>query len=277
MLCKYTYDAWGKHTITDAQGKAVTAENIGNKNPYRYRGYYYDTEFGLYYLQSRYYDPETGRFINADDVSYLDPQTIGGLNLFAYCNNNPMMYTDPLGTSIQNMLTFFEYIFTGFSFVYKNFAQMVQGFRKVPRGWSKRQFHRWKNEAINESNQMKNSIGKIALFLSLATLTINIGVSWYENYKSGSASWFSDSIVDTLYIGARFALGYGITALFSFIPGIGPFLGIGVSLAVDCFITWVMDEGTNALNDIKNWAAQVGSSIKSWWNGVKRWWNSLWA
>ena len=51
----------------------------------------------LYYLQSRYYDPETGRFINADDVSYLDPETIHGLNLYAYCLNNPVMYVDPSG------------------------------------------------------------------------------------------------------------------------------------------------------------------------------------
>ena len=79
MLCKYTYDAWGKHTITDAQGKTVTAENIGNKNPYRYRGYYYDTEFGLYYLQSRYYDPETGRFINADRFPILGIRGIIGI------------------------------------------------------------------------------------------------------------------------------------------------------------------------------------------------------
>ena len=63
-------------------------------NPFRYRGYYYDTETGLYYLQSRYYDPETGRFINAD--AQFD-SGITGKNLFVYCNNNPVSSIDPDG------------------------------------------------------------------------------------------------------------------------------------------------------------------------------------
>jgi RHS repeat-associated protein len=70
---------------------------VGNINPFRYRGYYFDVETGFYYLNSRYYDPETGRFINADDISYLDPETLNGLNLFAYCGNNPVMALDPDG------------------------------------------------------------------------------------------------------------------------------------------------------------------------------------
>ena len=70
--------------------------------PFRYRGYYYDTETELYYLQTRYYDPETGRFLSADDISYLDPETINGLNLYAYCGNNPVMCVDENGTSFWN-------------------------------------------------------------------------------------------------------------------------------------------------------------------------------
>ena len=61
LAATYTYDAWGKCTVTNASGYT-----IGTQNPFRYRGYYYDTETGLYYLNSRYYDPEVGRFINAD-------------------------------------------------------------------------------------------------------------------------------------------------------------------------------------------------------------------
>lgn len=66
-------------------------------NPFRYRGYYYDTETKLYYLQTRYYDPETGRFLNMDSIDYADPENLNGLNLYAYCNNNPVMYVDPTG------------------------------------------------------------------------------------------------------------------------------------------------------------------------------------
>ena len=65
-------------------------------NPLRYRGYYYDSETGFYYLQSRYYDPELGRFINADDFASTG-QGILGNNMFAYCNNNPATYADPEG------------------------------------------------------------------------------------------------------------------------------------------------------------------------------------
>ncbi len=66
-------------------------------NPYRYRGYYYDTETNLYYLINRYYSPELCRFISADDVTYLDPERINGLNLYAYCFNDPISYVDIVG------------------------------------------------------------------------------------------------------------------------------------------------------------------------------------
>lgn len=63
-------------------------KTLANINPLRYRGYYYDNETGYYYLQSRYYDANLCRFINADDYNYLDKDIVDGLNLFAYCNND---------------------------------------------------------------------------------------------------------------------------------------------------------------------------------------------
>ena len=83
----YSYDAWGK-LLQIGGGLAST---LGQANPLRYRGYVYDSETGLYYLGSRYYDPAVGRFINADDVSMLGAnKTFVALNLFAYCLNNPV-------------------------------------------------------------------------------------------------------------------------------------------------------------------------------------------
>ena len=100
LVARYVYDAWGNHTVYDANGNINTDENsIGNINPFRYRGYYYDVETGLYYLNTRYYDPFACRFINADDISYIEPETINGLNLYSYCGNNPIMFTDPTGSS----------------------------------------------------------------------------------------------------------------------------------------------------------------------------------
>jgi RHS repeat-associated protein len=77
----------------------VDEDGIGTLNPIRYRGYYYDQETGLFYLKSRYYDPDTGRFINADDPSVLDltKGDINGFNLYAYCRNMPIMMVDSTG------------------------------------------------------------------------------------------------------------------------------------------------------------------------------------
>ena len=104
-MVEYKYDAWGNHAALDANGADINdVSHIGNLNPFRYRSYYYDTETGLYYLKSRYYDPETGRFITIDDISYIDPETINGLNLYAYCGNNPVMNVDPNGTFFWALL-----------------------------------------------------------------------------------------------------------------------------------------------------------------------------
>ena len=97
-MVQYVYDAWGNHVVLDSNGNDLTDPNhIGNRNPFRYRGYFYDVETGLYYLQTRYYDPEVGRFLNMDDISYADPEQIHGLNLYAYCGNNPVNNIDPTG------------------------------------------------------------------------------------------------------------------------------------------------------------------------------------
>jgi RHS repeat-associated protein len=93
-VARYTYDAWGNHVVNN-----LTEDNIGDINPFRYRGYYYDKETQLYYLNARYYDPEVGRFISQDNISYLAPETINGLNLYAYCGNNPVMLSDSTGMS----------------------------------------------------------------------------------------------------------------------------------------------------------------------------------
>lgn len=111
ILAQYEYDAWGNHTVTDRYGTVNTSSSfIGNINPFRYRGYYYDVETGFYYLQTRYYDPSICRFINADNYELV--ATLSGvpgqLNLYAYCNNNPIMYTDPTGLWIETVFDLFS-------------------------------------------------------------------------------------------------------------------------------------------------------------------------
>ena len=93
LVVTYTYDAWGKLM----ELKDTTANSVGTQNPFRYKGYYYDTETKLYYLQSRYYDPEVGRFINADAFTSTDISSPLSTNMFAYCENNPVMRNDQTG------------------------------------------------------------------------------------------------------------------------------------------------------------------------------------
>jgi len=112
-IVRYVYDAYGNHRIELLNGSDYiecdydldytnnsildSYRTISKENPFRYRGYYYDTETQLFYCNSRYYSPELCRWISPDSIEYLDPQSINGLNLYCYCMNNPIMYADPSG------------------------------------------------------------------------------------------------------------------------------------------------------------------------------------
>ena len=100
LVARYSYDPYGRPvSMTNASGTTIsqTAYNVAAYNPFRYRGYRYDGETGLYYLQSRYYDPETCRFIDADSYASTG-QGLVGFNMFSYCNNNPINTLDVTGT-----------------------------------------------------------------------------------------------------------------------------------------------------------------------------------
>ena len=109
-VIKYDYDAWGRVINTEYSDTLYTvwenayfnAYSIGQLNSLIYKDYYYDKDLELYYLQTRYYDPSTCRFISPDHPNYLDYESINGLNLYAYCLNNPVMYYDPTGHSWES-------------------------------------------------------------------------------------------------------------------------------------------------------------------------------
>ena len=109
-LVKYEYNSWGKLlNLTD-----YSSNGLGRRNPFRFKGYYYDEELGMYYLNSRYYDPETGRFVNADDVEVLKttPTALTDKNLYSYCDNNPVGRKDGTGAVWE---TVFDVVSLGFS------------------------------------------------------------------------------------------------------------------------------------------------------------------
>ena len=104
LVASYNYGAWGNYSVHDKDGKKNTSASfIGHINPLRYRGYYYDAETGFYYLQSRYYDPAICRFINADTFATTDANGFLSANMFAYCENNPIMRADEDGESWQKV------------------------------------------------------------------------------------------------------------------------------------------------------------------------------
>ena len=106
-VVEYTYDIWGK--LLGITGEL--ADTVGVTNPLRYRGYYYDTETGLYYLQSRYYSPDLMRFISQDDVKLSNTQGQPlGSNLYAYCLNNPVMFIDRTGHYVGTLTLSYYYI-----------------------------------------------------------------------------------------------------------------------------------------------------------------------
>ena len=126
MLVSYIYDAYGVPTVsfpgitedmTDEEKNAIYL--LGSNNPFRYRGYYYDTETGFYLTGTRYYDPEIGRFINAD--GYVSTgQGILGNNMFAYCGNNPVNRADPTGMFWKEIGNFFSNAWNGIKTWAKN-------------------------------------------------------------------------------------------------------------------------------------------------------------
>ncbi len=116
VIAYYAYDAWGKPlAILDGNNSEITdSTHFAMVNPFRYRGYIYDSETGLYYLQSRYYDPIVRRFINADE-QINQSGNISGFNLFAYADNSPTTAIDTSGKSAVGLLELISRIAYGCS------------------------------------------------------------------------------------------------------------------------------------------------------------------
>lgn len=186
LQCKYVYNAWGEHKIYTADGSILSADsnNIGNLNPIRYRGYYYDEEFALYYLQSRYYDPALGRFISPDSVDYLNPDSVAGMNLYAYCGNNPVMYYDPTGYSL---LAIFLILAVGT--IAGGAIGAVKATNEGKEGWD-----------FAKSVLLGASIGLAAG--GTVVMLIGVGIGFASAFTAKVATFLGTSIAQTFSIGA---------------------------------------------------------------------------
>ena len=117
VVARYTYDAWGKVTsITDDTGVDISnnVSHVANANPFRYRGYYYDAEIGMYYLQSRYYNPAFGKFINSDTGENVClTYSLLSNNVFCYCENDPINDVDDQGNIPLKIIKLLGKMFLG--------------------------------------------------------------------------------------------------------------------------------------------------------------------
>ena len=108
LQAEYVYSPWGE--VISAEG------DLAEVNPLRYRGYYYDSETGFYYLRSRYYDPENHRFINADTYASTDSSDAIACNMFAYCLGTPILLQDPDGKDSFGVSIGFSFWIFGWGF-----------------------------------------------------------------------------------------------------------------------------------------------------------------
>ena len=190
----YTYDAWGNFTTSLENTASSTERRIVNTlNPFRYRGYYYDTETGLYYLQSRYYNPQWGRFLNADGYVNANGDLIG-FNMYAYCSNNPVIYLDPSGEVIITAAVIAGAAIGGaISLVSSIISEAIEG--KID----------WKDVGqIAISTIIGMTEGAAIVLFPMAAMAISAGASAFDTAINGAIDGNSigEIIIDSLVSGA---------------------------------------------------------------------------
>ena len=246
----YTYDTWGKVlSETDAQGNPLTGNLIeySKLNPFRYRGYYYDSETGLYYLQSRYYNPEIGRFLNADGY-VTTGQGLLSYNMFAYCLNNPVMYKDETGYFIDGLI---DYVNTVVEVTSKTLGSTYIP-PKVYKGKSKKK----DSPEINIDDPASTIVSFLLILYDELTEVESQGIT-KEN--AGKILW--DSSVDvsfkifTVGLGAKLGVKAGALIGTSFSPGIGTTIGaVAGAVATAYAVDYILDYAFCDLReDIKEW------------------------
>ena len=204
-VATYRYDAWGSVIAIEGNGE------IAKQNPYRYRGYYFDEEIGLYYLQSRYYDAEVGRFINADDVNLIPVMQSGlkGTNLFEYCNNNTVNMEDPTGRWCENINSSIKNLAKG---IVKWLIKRVKArLKKIAENIIKHSKRKLKNTFNKAKKQLKRLGKKVIKNVSKAINTV------YKSSKKilGNTYKNFEKFFNSLSGWHGFLLGTGLTLVVS--------------------------------------------------------------
>ena len=196
-IVEYKYDAYGKVEKT-----IIENNNVSKYNPFIYKGYYYDEETELYYCNTRYYSPEIGRWISIDDVDYLDPESVSGLNLYCYCMNDPINKYDPSGHFVISAIIIGAGIGFLTSYISDVISEMQDGFD-------------WSDFNTFEDNWLKyvgatlgGAIGGLGAGLATTILANGVG-NMVEAAFSGDISNFGDAMIQFALGGVLGGLGYG--------------------------------------------------------------------
>lgn len=237
---RYSYNAWGKCTITYNGGYEVVAVN-----PYRYRGYYYDNETGLYYLQSRYYDPETGRFLNGDEAEFASiEQGVLGHNLFAYCENDAVNNEDSTGylgfkdlwDAIKNSFKFIKSIAEQAYYACQKTTPIKQ-IKKLSKqsGKSQRQIMRELKKLADDSERCFKHFKIAGRVISILSIII-FALSYLKQGKSLFADVYA-LIVDLFVEAASWLICEIAERACRLIPACGIIVGFGVSWFIGTLIS----------------------------------------
>ncbi|MCL2797595.1 MAG: RHS repeat-associated core domain-containing protein [Firmicutes bacterium] len=291
VAAKYAYDAWGNHRVYDGFGTLIFnslvagsywgyQNHIGILNPFRYRSYYFDTETGWYYLQTRYYDPQVGRFINADDSDNLLADMLSGCNPYTYCLNDPVNMIDDCGTmpaGIKGLFIFFENGFVAVSELCKQITtKPFKPISHLPKGTDFKSVGAY-NSAGKSAHEKTKLLGpvyrRVALGIAFAAVTIEIICSLCDEKQTPA---------DTFDIAAKFGISMGVITLFSLIPipFVGPALGIAASIGIDYLIDnagGVTQIITDIGGGIAAGAQTVAKAVNNGWNNVVKGWNKFWS
>ena len=287
---RYEYDPFGVCT-------EYTQNNFVKLNPFRYRGYFYDDVSGMYVLKTRYYDPVTAQFLSPDHPDYLDPETIGGIDLYAYCLNNPIIYIDSNGSvpiSVwSNIFGFATDLSSGFGRLMLNAS--IKAFESIA-GVSMYLFDDLGGAVFNPAylkgiahankllygGKVLSTIGKAGKYAGYAFLTLDIGLSLYNNITDPNLSLsrkVTDSIVDVGFaVGGNF-LSIGASAILMGVIS-GPWgvaIGAGAALAINLGV-WAFQTFGTIYNDIKvNFNTFITQTVPMFWSDIVMHWNYFWS
>ncbi|MGM9971495.1 MAG: RHS repeat-associated core domain-containing protein [Anaeroplasmataceae bacterium] len=250
-------------------------------NPIRYRSYYYDLETGLFWCNSRYYNPEWGRWISPDSIEYLDPQSINGLNLYSYCMNDPVNLFDsnghkPISIKWFNLVNTFDLTAT--------LAQLIVGGAAIGGQYAVVNALRPNNIGIGLWNKQRAAaiagfgddvakLNKVSNVLAAITVAVQVGEGIYSDINRGYSTdrVVSNAVVNTVIYGGTMAItswagakAGAFIGSFCPVPVVGTVVGTAIGFAVGTIAGVILDyevNGKSLIDYARDWVYNIWNSL----------------